>query len=63
MLMSRTRMTAGYSLAHSGSPREAIKLATMLWNIECLHQLGGISRVQYLKAVRSLRKGFESREK
>lgn len=57
MLMSRTMGTAGKGLPHAGSPREIVELVTNLWDIECRHQLGEISRGDYLQAIAAARLG------
>jgi hypothetical protein len=58
--MSRMMLTAGNELVLAGSPREIITLITSLWDIECRHPLGEISRAEYLRTVRALRSGFEN---
>lgn len=55
--MNRTMETAGNGLPHAGSPREVIELVTNLWDIECRHQLGEISRGDYLQAIAAVRLG------
>lgn len=55
--MSTVTATAG-----RGSPlREAIDLVSNLWDIECRHQLGKLSRAEYRQAVAALRGDSGSR--
>lgn len=38
----------------TGSPRQAADLVSTLWDIECRHQLGDLTRVEYRQAVLAL---------
>lgn len=49
-------MNTATATAGRGSPlREAIDLVSNLWDIECRHQLGKLSRAEYRQAVAALR--------
>lgn len=53
--MSRALAMARQGLPYVGSRREAIDLVSNLWDIECRHQLGKLSRAEYRQAVAALR--------
>ena len=57
--MTRKTATLGNGLPQAGSPRTAIALISELWDIECRHQLGEISRSEYRRAVKTLRDKYE----
>lgn len=53
--MSRALAIAGQGLLYVGSRREAIDLVSNLWDIECRHELGKLSRAEYRQALAALR--------
>ncbi|MFZ1243475.1 MAG: hypothetical protein WAR41_00275 [Azonexus sp.] len=52
--------TVGNGLPQAGSPRAAIALIGELWDIECGHLLGEISRGEHQRAVKALRDRHEN---
>lgn len=50
-----SRVLAGRRLPPAGSLREVIDLVGNLWDIECRHQLGKLSRAEYRQAVAAVR--------
>ena len=50
-----SRGLAGRSRLPAGSLREVIDLVGNLWEIECRHQLGKLSRAEYRQAVAAVR--------
>lgn len=47
--------TATVTAGRASPLREAIDLVSNLWDIECRHQLGKLSRAEYRQAVAALR--------
>jgi hypothetical protein len=52
--------TATATSGRASPLREAIDLVSNLWDIECRHQLGKISRAEYRQAVAALRGDLEN---
>ncbi len=53
--MKTDSATAGGALPWLGNSRETIELVSKLWDIECRHLLGKLTRAEYRRAVVALR--------
>lgn len=53
--MKADAATAGDGLSWLGNSRETIDLVGKLWDIECRHLLGKLTRAEYQRAVVALR--------
>jgi hypothetical protein len=53
--MKADAATAGSGLSWLGNSRETIDLVGKLWDIECRHLLGKLTRAEYRRAIVALR--------